>query len=556
MLVLTSSITLILVGGILSVSIFRWSSGLSRKDMEFYMQSVQEQLAEKLLFMEEGGMLLKNNEEMREFLLLGWGEEEKIAGLLERNINLFSERNLVSGGSPVVQDIYIYSKTMRGVGTHFYPEAHSARKMKEWHLKNELLTYMNSDIRFFYQKNDDKLDCVFTIYDERLETLGYCAIIINMDSMRHMFSQLGKYGTYYWALETEDGRIVGGTGFPEKRKAVFQEKQGVTQYGRKKYCYSLQNNSFGLTSYILIPEEKIYMTVTPILRMAWVISLSMVLAVLFVIRRFARRLAAPMQNIVEKLNQFGTGDFDTSLGSYELEEFEQISRSFNDMTIKIKNLNRERYEIKLMAQESQIQYLQAQINPHFMFNILSIISIRAKMNKDEEVFQMVSAFAGLMQGKLFRKNEVEILLKEEIEIVGFYLLLQGERFKDMITYEILWESEELKECMIPRLCVEPLVENAMIHGLEPKGEEGHICVDIRKENNKILCIIVTDDGVGFDMEKVNLNDEAKSPRVGIMNIQRLVHNLYGDGYGLHIESRPGEGTRMELRLPCRKERIY
>lgn len=386
--------------------------------------------------------------------------------------------------------------------------------------------------------------------------MGYCAIVYNLESIEKIFAQLEKYETYYWAFESTDGRIVGGTGFPGKDAVVFEDKVGQVKYGKDNYFYSMQNNSFGLTSYILIPREKMYLEIAPALQMAGVVSLSVFFAILLVINHFVRKISAPMQSIVDKLDQFGTGDFDTTLGEYQIEEFQQISRSFNDMTVKIKQLIKEVYEIKLRAQESKIQYLQAQMNPHFMFNILSMIAIRVKMSKDEGLFKIVTAFAGLMQGKLFRKNEVEILLEEEMEIVGFYLLLQGERFKDMITYEIKWESEDLKTCMIPRLCVEPLVENAMLHGLEPKGEEGSVYVEIKKEDEKTLYIIVTDDGVGFDMEKVNLQDEAKSPRVGIMNIQRLVQNLYGDEYGLKIESKPGIGTKMELRLPFKKERTW
>ena len=115
---------------------------------------------------------------------------------------------------------------------------------------------------------------------------------------------------------------------------------------------------------------------------------------------------------------------------------------------------------------------------------------------------MVTSFAGLMRGKLFRKNEVEIKLEEEMNIVGFYLYLQGERFKDMITYSIFWESEELKGCFVPRLCIEPLVENAVIHGVEPKGTEGKIEVSVIKASKTSIKVIIEDDGIGFDVERI------------------------------------------------------
>ena len=149
-----------------------------------------------------------------------------------------------------------------------------------------------------------------------------------------------------------------------------------------------------------------------------------------------------------------------------------------------------------------------------------------------------------------------------MEIVEFYLYLQGQRFRDMVQYDIVWESEDLKKCKIPRLSVEPLVENSMIHGLEPKGEEGYIHVEIKtvqkkEQEERMLLIIVEDDGVGFDIEKWNLQvkEEGGHPQVGIMNIQRLVKNLYGDSYGLKVESEPGKGTYIELLLPLTMENL-
>ena len=232
------------------------------------------------------------------------------------------------------------------------------------------------------------------------------------------------------------------------------------------------------------------------------------------------------------------------------------------MTKRIDQLIREVYENQILAREARIQYIQSQMNPHFMFNVLSMISMRLKKNKDEELYRMVTSFSGLMQGKIFRKGEIEIPLEDEMEIVEFYLYLQGQRFRDMVQYDIVWESEDLKKCKIPRLSVEPLVENSMIHGLEPKGEEGYIHVEIKtvqkkEQEERMLLIIVEDDGVGFDIEKWNLQvkEEGGHPQVGIMNIQRLVKNLYGDSYGLKVESEPGKGTYIELLLPLTMENL-
>ena len=127
----------------------------------------------------------------------------------------------------------------------------------------------------------------------------------------------------------------------------------------------------------------------------------------------------------------------------------------------------------------------------------------------------------------------------------------------MINYKIIWESKDLKKCLIPRLCVQPLVENAVVHGLEPKGARGHVWVTIKKSGCRKISIIVEDDGKGFDMEewKEKISEKGKNPRVGIMNVQRLISNLYGEGYGMEMKSMPDKGTRVELILPFTTEKL-
>ena len=209
---------------------------------------------------------------------------------------------------------------------------------------------------------------------------------------------------------------------------------------------------------------------------------------------------------------------------------------------------------QLLASELQVKYLQSQMNPHFLFNVLSIMAIKAKLNRDEEVYRMVSALSTLMQGKIFREGEITIPLKEEMRLVEFYLYLQSMRFSDKIDYQIVCGDEALLDTKIPRLCIEPVVENAVLHGLEPKEGSGTIKVEITSEKNTLL-VLVQDDGIGFDKEQVRekQEDRVDHTHVGIWNIERLIKNLYGEKYGMKIESRPGEGTKVWIFLPLEKE---
>ena len=266
----------------------------------------------------------------------------------------------------------------------------------------------------------------------------------------------------------------------------------------------------------------------------------------------------PLKIVAEKIKQVGKGDFSTKLDEYQVEELRDISETFNDMTDYINHLIREVYETQLIAKQSQIQYLQAQMNPHFLFNVLSMIGMKAAMNGDMEVRELIYKLSKLYQGKIFRRNEPVISLLEEIEIADFYLSIQNSRFGDKITYDITYEGgkEKYKKMMVPRLSIEPIVENAVCHGLEPKQGNGHIKLRIYTED-EILKIIIIDDGIGFDLKTVTENKEGEHhTHVGIWNTNKMIHNLYGQEYGLKIESKPGEGTTVIVTLPVRKEEDY
>lgn len=552
MLVWTSIMTMLLVGGGLSVIIFQWSSIALREDMDFYMESEEKQFTNHLLFWEKSVIYLSENENMNYFFRTG--STEGIEKVMKQGINLFSNQNMVSDTFPIVSDYYVFSKNMEYKGIHFYPETQSADNIKNTRIIDGIKRYRDQDKMFYYRKNGQEIECYFSVYDDDMERMGYCVAIFDMENINKIFSKLEKYQTYYWSIQTNDGTEIGGTGLNGILKDELINLDGEIKKDHKKYLYKKNQDSFGLSTYIIIPKSKLYLDIRPGFQLAWAIAVSMFIAVVVSALYYSRRVTYPLQRIVKKIEQVGTGDFETKLENYNILEFQQISDSFNEMTVRIETLIKEVYETQLLVKEARLQYLQAQINPHFMFNVLTMIAIKVKKHRDEELYQTVTSFAGLMRGKLFRRNEVEIKLKEEMEIAGFYLYLQSERFKDIITYNIEWESDEIKECYVPRLCIEPIVENAVIHGLEPKGTEGRIRVAIREASEDSINIVVEDDGVGFNVNEMDDRKDNKNPRVGVMNIQRLIRNLYGDKYGVLFQSEIGKGTIVTVCLPMRKDR--
>lgn len=553
----TAIVIFFLVGGVLSFFMLKQSLKYRIDDLNFYLNSIKGQIDGYMGFLEDSVLSLRRSEEIERFLKEGTTDKDNLSRVLDKSVNLFSSSNLVGDIYPFVKDLYIVSNNKKMVGTHFYYTSYLNEKDKQYRIKNILEEYISENRRFSYYTSGDDLELYFTIYDEELEKEGYGIAVISKTAINYIVNILEeKYTSFAYMFKDETDKILMGRSIPLISSLDIKGNNGDVEYENHTYIYNMSKNSFGLSSCMVVPYRRLFVMAVEDFGTIIIIFISLIIGIILVILYISNKLVSPLSTIVLKMKQVGKGDFRTKLDTYEILELDEISVSFNEMTDKISHLIKEVYEAGLLIKEARIKYLQAQINPHFMFNVLSMIAIRLKLNKDEELYKMVQAFAGLMRGKLFRKDEIEIRINEEIEIAEFYLYLSKERFKNKVSYEINWEDEKLKTLFIPKLCIEPVVENAMIHGIEPKDDSGYINVKIEQQNNEVLLITVADNGVGFDKDKVISGEKEGSPKVGLMNINRLINNLYGSEYGIEVESKIGKGTKVIIKLPYLEESCH
>ena len=546
-----------LVGGVLSFFMLKQSLKYRIDDLNFYLNSIKGQIDGYMGFLEDSVLSLRRSEEIERFLKEGTTDKDNLSRVLDKSVNLFSSSNLVGDIYPFVKDLYIVSNNKKMAGTHFYYTSYLNEKDKQYRIKNILEEYISENRRFSYYTSGDDLELYFTIYDEELEKEGYGIAVLSKTAINYIVNILEeKYTSFAYMFKDETDKILMGRSIPLISSLDIKGNNGDVEYENSTYIYNMSKNSFGLSSCMVVPYSRLFVMAVEDFGTIIIIFISLIIGIILVILYISNKLVSPLSTIVLKMKQVGKGDFRTKLDTYEILELDEISVSFNEMTDKISHLIKEVYEAGLLIKEARIKYLQAQINPHFMFNVLSMIAIRLKLNKDEELYKMVQAFAGLMRGKLFRKDEIEIRINEEIEIAEFYLYLSKERFKNKVSYEINWEDEKLKTLFIPKLCIEPVVENAMIHGIEPKDDRGYINVKIEQQNNEVLLITVADNGVGFDKDKVISGEKEGSPKVGLMNINRLINNLYGSDYGIEVESKIGKGTKVIIKLPYLEESCH
>lgn len=216
-----------------------------------------------------------------------------------------------------------------------------------------------------------------------------------------------------------------------------------------------------------------------------------------------------------------------------------------------------------MLKSSELKVLQDQINPHFLYNTLEMINWKARMSGNEDIAQMIEALAGIMEVNIDRRDSHFLTIKEEVEYLKNYIFLIQKRFGERIQFETQ-ASESVLDYKIPRLILQPLVENAITHGIEPRGE-GKIIVRA-EECRGLLYLTVEDTGEGINEERLHyLQEQLNHPQknyinsesqdegisrqhIGIINVQKRIKLLYGEEYGMHIQSIEGEGTQTTIKL--------
>lgn len=276
----------------------------------------------------------------------------------------------------------------------------------------------------------------------------------------------------------------------------------------------------------------------------------------------SRRISDPLAKLSEAMDKFGGQGFTPSPVGNTAQEIGSLQESFNHMAVEIFSLMEIIREREQQKRKLEVNFLRAQINPHFLYNTLFSIRCAVEVGKNSQAAQMLGAFIDLLRSTLAVKDDT-VPLADELETTRKYLVVQKLRYGEKVNYEV--EMEKGTEgCMVPPLILQPLVENAIFHGLEAKSEGGTVIIESAMQGEHLL-LTITDDGAGMDgetLEQVHKNcreNVVKDGRsIGMSNVHNRIRLNYGDGYGLKLESARGIGTTVTLLLPAvvRKEEHY
>ena len=316
----------------------------------------------------------------------------------------------------------------------------------------------------------------------------------------------------------------------------------------------------GLSLLEAIPTAPLNREVPTMLGSLVVILLIITVLGIFLMIMLRFTITRPILILQERIARIGQGDFTADPATEWNDELGDIGRGINGMARSVTALMDKRIEDEKQKKDLEYRMLQNQINPHFIYNTLNSIKWMATIQQATGIAEMVTALSRLMKS-VSKGNERVVPLYQEFALLNDYFTIQQYRYGGTVTLDVSYiENEHLAhDCLIPRFTLQPLVENAIFHGIEPKGCAGDIRLTVTQDKaTGDVLVRLTDNGVGMTPEQLAKalqppgpeEEAAKFRHVGMWNVHRRLQYSFGDAYGLSLESTPGEGTTVIIRLPC------
>ena len=437
--------------------------------------------------------------------------------------------------------------------------------------KTENQHFSDPHVQYVFENNENQYRWVVSLSraveltEGTSTTQGVLLVDLSYSSLEHLFDGVttGKGGYVY--LIGSDGEIlyhpriqlIDSGRLKENNKMAAGYKDGNHKEIFEGKSRIITVRSVGYTGWKIVgvtPKSVISLNSIKT-RLFIVFMITLILFILILINSYiSSRITNPIKELEKSVGILEEGDLETDVsigGSYEIQH---LGNSIKNMAIQIRVLMDDIVAEHEAKRKQEFDTLQSQINPHFLYNTLDIIVWMIENEQKNEAVKAVTALARFFRISLSKGKSI-ITVRDELEHVRSYLMIQQMRFKNKFTYEI--EAEE--ECMgftSLKLILQPLVENAIYHGMEFMDGEGEIKLSVFKKE-KDLMITVSDNGLGMTQDQVLslFSDEVrvtskKGSGIGVKNVNERIKLYFGERYGLTIDSEPDEGTTIAIRLPA------
>ena len=320
----------------------------------------------------------------------------------------------------------------------------------------------------------------------------------------------------------------------------------------EKVFFSVYQEKYNLGAYTLIPGKLLSRNQKILNENLILITLIMLVVISISFYFASRSLSRPLENMTRTVKRIQNGETQLRMENLKNDEVGELGKSFNNMLDQIEKLIANEYENKMSLNYAKYQALQAQINPHFLYNTLDTMGSIAEIQGCGQVSNLCQSLASLFRYSLDMKNPLSTVSGELVHLKN-YIYVMNVRMQNQIQYEFHIDEKVMQDTL-PRISIQPLVENALNHGL--KNRKGNkkviISVGIHEKN---LLISVEDNGVGMSDDKIrelfaeDTGQKSQNRSIGILNIHKRMQYLYGEKYGVKIQSKPGTGTTVYLEIP-------
>jgi two-component system, sensor histidine kinase YesM len=404
------------------------------------------------------------------------------------------------------------------------------------------------------------------------EVIGFIVIDLD-DSFIEEFCEkvtIGKSGFFYVldqndspifvpSVSEQDNRLIHQT-LLSRQHPLDRDSFVLPTEGKPKFVVYTTSESTGWSIIGMAPLQEI---VAEANRIRQLIIASVILSAIFAITLnffLTQRLTRPMQILQNKMRLAASGYLEAKVKPSGRDEIADLGKSFNIMLEKIKMLLDKSIREQEQIQKAELRTLQAQINPHFLYNTLESIVWMAEAGKNDSVVNLVKALSRFFRISL-NKGRDFISIKTELEHAQSYLVIQQMRYRDILEYE-LKVPPELQSYPILKMTLQPLIENALYHGIKNKRGKGLITIDGYTSQDNVLVLNVTDNGIGISQDRLaclrehleqpidtGAQDDPSGGGFGLQNVHQRLRLYFGEGYGIHLDSTEGEGTQVSIRIP-------
>ena len=469
--------------------------------------------------------------------------------------------NFGSGEIPIPKNYFYTSKlykiaqesngSLTWVPTYKFTDVYNSNELEDMDIEYR---YLFSAVKIINNLNRDNIR-----FDDLDENTEKPLLIINFKP--NLFKDIVESDIQYkesqYFIFSSMGDIVYSTNASDlatKKKPMWLEEIAENKSGKIKkdidgkkmiICYDTIEST-GWVSAVVIPVDSILIELASMRYFILFLGIILIILASICASFISKSITKPIDKLLVAIKKMGEGKFSTKVQVNRNDEIGNLIKKFNEMDDKISTLIEENYISSIREKEAIIMSLNIQLNPHFLYNTLNIINWIAIENNEKEISKMIISLSSMLRYTAHNNEEISDF-KKDLEWLKKYIYIMQNRFEDKFSvfYEI---DEDVEFYKVPKLFLQPFVENSIIHGFSMIDSGGSLKITGRLEGEMVY-FSVEDNGRGMDNKRIKEVMETNTDNIGIRNVNNRIKLIYGDRYGVTIQSEINRGTRITINLP-------